>query len=444
MKINDRVTVDIESLAYGGEGVGRVDKKVIFVPLSAPGDRIEAMIYESKKNYLRGRIEQFKTLSQTRTVPLCDYFGECGGCQWQHLKYDYQLETKEQIVKNSLERIAKICDYQLLPIIPSPKIFGYRCRARIQCLAQRRHVLGFYKADSKEIVPIEKCELLPPFLNQILRKITEFLNSSEHIISFSEIEVMGNVDKEESVISLSADSLSKDHIPNFLKSLKHSIPNIYGVAIQTGHELEIQTECFGNCALEFSEKIFPQGSEGPISFAMRSHIHTFNQVNLEQNNNMVKTIYDWIDPSRNDTVVDLFCGMGNLSIPLASSVKRVIGIENNPHAIDDACYNSHGHHAFNCEFIHNDALMGLRQLHTDGIGVDVLLIDPPRKGCKTLIPEIAECKPSRIIYVSCNPTTMARDVGLLYYSNYRLSRVQPIDMFPHTYHVETIAELVPT
>jgi 23S rRNA (uracil1939-C5)-methyltransferase len=435
--------VEIESLAYGGEGVGRIQKKVVFVPLSAPGDRVEVVISEAKKNYLRGHIERFEALSQNRTVPLCDYFGECGGCQWQHLKYAYQLETKEQIVKNSLERIAKIQNYELLPIVPSPRIFEYRSRVRFQCLTHRKYSLGFFKSNTKEIVSIERCDLLPPFLNHVLRKLKEFLDCLEHLIVINEIEILTNPEKEEGVISFSADTFSRDQIAPFLKSLKYSIPTVYGVAIQTGYEQEVQTEYFGNCTLEFSERIFPQGRSKALVLAKRTHIHTFSQVNLEQNSALIRTMYEWIKPSGAETIVDLFCGMGNLSIPLAQDVRRVIGIENNARAIEDACYNAKSNHMVNSEFYSNDALIGLRELKKQGVAMDVVILDPPRKGCKDLIPEIVECKPSKILYVSCNPATMARDIALFYFFNYRLNRVQPLDMFPQTYHVETIAELLP-
>jgi len=443
VKTHDVVTVDIESLAYGGEGVGRIQKKVVFVPFGAPGDRVEVTISEAKRNYMRGHIERFERLSQTRAVPLCDYFGDCGGCQWQHLTYAYQLETKEQIVKNSMGRIAKMHDYDLLPIVPSPKIFGYRSRVRMQCHTERRHTLGFFRANTNEIVAIERCDLLPPFLNQLMRRLNEFLDSLECLIALSEIEILTNPEKEEGAISFSAEAFQKDLLPSFLKSLKNCIPSIYGVAIHTGLEAGGQTQYFGNCTLESSEEILPSGRQDPISLEMRTHVNTFSQVNRQQNRTLVRTIYEWIQPSGAETVFDVYCGMGNLCIPMARDVKRVVGIENNDLAIEDACYNAESNHLVNCEFIRNDALLGLQELKRQGSTVDVVLLDPPRKGCKDLIQEIVECRPSKIIYVSCNPTTMARDMALFHYSNYRLTRIQPLDMFPQTYHVEAIAELVP-
>jgi 23S rRNA (uracil1939-C5)-methyltransferase len=441
LKPKELVTVDIESLAYGGEGIGRVQQKVVFVPLTAPGDRVEISLSESKKNYSRGTIERFETLSPFRTVPLCDYYGVCGGCQWQHLKYDFQLRTKQEIVRTNLERIGQIHDFELLPILPAPSVYGYRSRVHLQCSTGRSYTLGFFKMNTHEVVAIEHCDLLPRFHNKILRQLNECLRSLEHLIVFNEIEIAAHAEKQEALLSFSAESFPKDRMIPFLKSLKHSIPDVYGIALHSGNTSEAAAEHFGNCWLEFEERVHPRGCEEPFVLAKRVHVDTFSQVNLEQNVALIQTLYEWLDASGKETLIDLFCGMGNLSLAVARKLGRVIGIENNLTAVDDARYNAQRNNFSHCEFIHADAVAGLQLVRDRGIQADVVFVDPPRKGCKEVLPEIARLRPPRIFYVSCNPTTLARDIKLLSQYDYRLRRIQPIDMFPQTYHIETVAEL---
>jgi 23S rRNA (uracil1939-C5)-methyltransferase len=174
----------------------------------------------------------------------------------------------------------------------------------------------------------------------------------------------------------------------------------------------------------------------------RTQIHTFSQVNPEQNRNLLRTVYDWAELSDDSTVVDLFCGAGNLSLPLARRAKKVIGLENSPLAVDDARANANLNGFENCDFRLANVYEGLDGLKGEG-PVHVLIVDPPRKGAKECIGSIVGLEPSKILYVSCDPTTLARDLTLLSYSKYRLRRVQLLDMFPQTYHVECIAELVP-
>ncbi len=441
MKHYEVFTVDIESLAYGGEGIGRIHDKVVFVPLSAPGDRVAVSVSETKKNYLRGTIEYFETRSQVRTVPLCDHYGVCGGCQWQHLNYDFQLETKRHILQTTIEKIGGITEFELLPTIPSPSIYGYRSRARLQCAVNRSYVIGFFKANTHDVVPIEYCELLPRFLNKIVRQLNEFLQSFEHLIPFNGIEIAAHTDQQEALVCFSAPSFPKEKTISFLRSLKQSIPDVYGIAIHSGGDLNGRREYFGRCWLEYSDRIVPHPNGEPLIITKRVHIDTFTQVNLEQNTRLIQTIYEWLGPSGEETVVDLYCGMGNLSIPLAHSVKRVIGVESNSYAVEDASYNAQRNNVHNCEFYLADAGAGLGHVLAKGTTIDVLIVDPPRKGCREILPQIAQCRPSRIFYVSCNPTTLARDLKLLVEYQYRLRRICPIDMFPQTYHIEAVAEL---
>ncbi len=435
---------EIESLAYRGEGIGHIKSKVIFVPFSAPGDLVEVRISEDKRNYLRGNLEHFKTRSPHRVVPLCDQFGECGGCHWQHLSYDYQLVAKEKILIETLARIGKVSPdtYECLPSIPSQDAFAYRCRVRLQCASRRRTVIGFFRAQSNTIVPIDRCELLPDFLNGIVTQLEHFLNSLEYFTPFTEVEILTSPEKEEALLAFTSPDPIGEDVRDFLKALKVDIPKVYGVSIENRQEDQTQIENFGSSGLPFSISFTPSDSQEPVSVQAEIPIQTFSQINLEQNLNMIRIVYDWTKPTKDKTILDLFCGTGNLSLPLARDSRRIIGLENNHIAVEYANSNAKLNGFENCEFLLKNVYSELED--TVGTGeVDVIIMDPPRRGAKESITKIAALKPSKIIYVSCNPTTLARDISLFSFANYRLNRVQLVDMFPQTYHIECIAELTP-
>lgn len=442
MKLGTVETTRIESLAYRGEGIGHIQNKVIFVPFSAPGDLVDVQISEDKRNYLRGHPTHFREQSPQRVVPLCDYFADCGGCHWQHINYPSQLEAKEAILKETLARIGKLNPdaYACLPAIPSPQAYGYRSRVRLQCFTHRKSHIGFFRSQSNEVVPIERCELVSDFVNGILKKLTEFMNSLDFFPRFNEVEILANAKLEEAALSFrTSNALEEDRVREFLKALKVCIPKVYGVLIETVSPDAIRVDTFGNCRLPFRFTFSPPGAD-PQTVETRIHINSFNQANLEQNENLLRTVYDWVEPSREKTVVDLFCGVGNLSLALAKDVKKVIGLESNPISVEDARLNAELNGLPNCAFHQGDIFSSdLQVLSRDG-SVDVLLLDPPRKGAGECLKTIATLRPAKIIYVSCNPTTLARDVTLLTALSYRLRRVQLLDMFPQTYHFECVAE----
>lgn len=445
MKPETSGTVEIESLAYRGEGIGHIQNKVVFVPLTAPGDRVDLTISESRKNYLRGSVHEFKQRSKHRVVPLCDYFGECGGCHWQHLSYEYELEAKQKILQDTLARIGKIGPdaYECPLPIPSPKPYGYRCRLRLQGLMQRTNELGFYKAHSKDIIPIDRCELACEFVNETAKRLHTFLNAHDYVLPFTEVQIFASPGQEEAALSFSCPQrLDQDLINDFLKALKSYIPKVYGVAFETVDDGEARIERFGKCALDFEYSFSTPRKEEPVSVRFRTQINSFSQVNPEQNRNLLRTVYDWAAPSENMIVLDLFCGTGNLSLPMARDVKKVIGIENSAFAIEDARYNAERNGFNNCDFRLASVYGGMNQLRDEG-PVDLLIVDPPRKGAKECIGDMVALRPSKILYVSCDPTTLARDLVLLSYSRYTLNRVQLLDMFPQTYHVECVAEIIP-
>ena len=261
-------------------------------------------------------------------------------------------------------------------------------------------------------------------------------------MAFTEVQILASPDREEATLSFSSPQRMDDELlKDFLKALKAHIPKVYGVSFETGTNGEVETEHFGNCALEFDYSFASALRQQPVSVRYRTQIHSFSQVNPEQNRNLLKTIYDWAEPTEEKVVVDLFCGAGNLSLPLARHAKKVIGLESNPLAVDAARQNAEMNNLANCDFRLANVYEGLDALKGEG-QIDVVIVDPPRKGAKECIGNIVALEPSKILYVSCDPTTLARDLGVLSYSKYRLKRIQLLDMFPQTYHLECVAEFL--
>lgn len=445
MKPGHEESVEIESLAYGGEGVGHIQKKVVFVPLTAPGDRVRVRISETKRNYLRGTFAEFELRSTLRSVPLCDAFGECGGCHWQHIQYAAQVEAKARILQDTLTRIGKVdpSAYEWLPPIPASSPYGYRCRVRLKCEALREVVLGFCRSRSREIVPFKRCELLPPFLNQTVQKLSGFLNSLEYLYDFPEIEVLANPEAEEAIVAFQTPASLGDGVKEFLKALKTHIPKVYGVTFERVSEEATRTEDFGDCGLDLRFPS-PDSSDPGREIRVKARIHTFTQANLSQNANLQRLVFEWTEPQQDQVVLDVYCGMGNLSLPLASRVGRIIGLESNPSAVEDAKQNALRNSLDHCDYRLVDAAFGLEEVRSEIGRIDVAILDPPRKGAsREVVGKLVALAPARVIYVSCNPTTLARDVEMFSLSGYKLARVRMIDMFPQTYHIECVAELVP-
>ena len=438
-------TTEIETLAYRGEGIGHIQNKVVFVPFTAPGDRVDVLVSENKRNYLRGTPEHFRTRSPHRIVPVCDYFGTCGGCHWQHMDYRFQVHAKTEILQETLARIGRIPSgtYEQFPAVACSLPFGYRCKVRLQCTTTRRTELGFFRAQSHELIPVDRCDLLPPFSNRILKQLRECLNSMDTFVQFTEVEILANPALDEATLCFSTPTvLDDDTVRDFLKTLKLHIPQIYGVSVESGGEETSKIEHFGNCSLPFTIAFTPASEQEPVRLEIRCRIHTFNQVNMEQNRNIMKILYEWSDLPADATVVDLFCGMGNLSLALARKAGKVIGLESNPLAVEDAVSNAQQNGFANCEYRHANVFSDVGKM-PDVYNADVLIVDPPRKGAKECIGTLAGLRPRKVLYVSCNPTTLARDAALFAYSGYRLTRLQLVDMFPQTYHIESIAQFEP-
>jgi 23S rRNA (uracil1939-C5)-methyltransferase len=387
LNVGDFLEVTTEGLAYGGDAIARHEGLAIFVPFAAPKERIRVRITERKKNFARGVVDQVLEGSPTRREPHCQYFGACGGCQLQHITYDAQLAAKAGFVRDALERIGRIDWPHEIPIHHAAE-FGYRARAQVK-IDPKTGGVGFNRAASNVVCDIESCPILVPELDKALGA----LRATVATVPFA-----GRVQVE---IAAGQSGVAFEPAPEGLP----------GGALQQTVRGEVY---------EFSPSTFFQGNTGLLE----------------------KMVEEAVGGASGNLAIDLYAGVGLFTIQLARAFKRVIGVENDQRSTGFARRNIATNQVTNVEFHKNDVEQWLNGIPKTGdTPVDVVLLNPPRTGAAGAIPRIVDVNPARVTYVSCDPPTLARDLRGLIESGYELSRVTAIDLFPQTYHIETIATL---
>lgn len=382
MRIKDRCILKIESIAFGGAGVGRVDDFVVFAPFTAPGDVVEAEIVSCKKKFARGRLLKIVEPSPQRTEPLCRYYGRCGGCSYQHVNYAHQLQIKQKQVEDAFCRIGRISRPEVSSIIGSPAVYAYRGKARLHAAKTiRGYKLGFMDISGGNIVDIERCEIMDETINEQIRQCR----------------------MEDKVL------WSDDELTFWSDVSKHS----------TGEVIRV---------VQGREFLVPRTG--------------FFQANLYLTDRMVEMVCSLAGEKKRKTILDACCGSGLFSVFLAPYAGQVIGVEINESSVRYARLNAERLGAQNAEFVYGDIENVLSGMADGMAPVDLIILDPPRTGLSpATLTAIAGLAPPEIIYISCNPATQARDVRFLGEQGYGLQSLQPLDMFPQTEHIETIAFL---
>jgi tRNA/tmRNA/rRNA uracil-C5-methylase (TrmA/RlmC/RlmD family) len=388
LQIRDRVNVKIESIAFGGDGVGRIDNFVVFVPFAAPGDELGIEITQLKKKFVRGRILKIINPSPARVKPLCRYYGKCGGCCYQHLNYEHQLKIKKKQVEESFWKIGKIAFPPVLEAIAASKIYHYRGKAQYHAEnGLRGWKVGFLDTSGGVLVDIERCEIMEETINEKMRVLRE---------------------------------------NKLLKSNKDA-------------QLTIWSDCLPGepCEKESIIRIV----KGKNFLVPRDG---FFQANLYLTNKLVDEVCRLAGADAISTLVDAYCGSGLFSIFLSSYAENVIGIEINEKSVKCARINAENAGVKNTKFIHGDIENVLQEKFlSQEDKIDLVVLDPTRIGCeKTMLKAIVALQPQKIIYISCNPSTQARDVKYLNECGYDLQSLLPLDMFPQTEHIEVIGFMV--
>ncbi len=422
------LNVAIEKGVYGGRGMGRVEGKVVFVPFTLPGERAEAETTREKKDYVEAALKKLEQKSPLRVEPFCHLFQECGGCQYQHLPYPEQLQLKEAILRDMLGPLIRKAAPEVHPIIPSPQDRGYRIRAQLKAgKAKGRPILGFYAWKSHRIVDVEECPLLHPLVNRILAGLRNWMGrGGAFAIQGADIQV--SPDEGKGVVHLRGEG------PCHLRTVEEigkEIPGVKGMVVKERPETS-----WGDLTLSYDWPEF-LSNEG---LHIRTSGASFFQVNPLQNWNLMRKVVEWAGLRGEERILDLFCGSGNLTLPLGQRARQVWGIDQDRRAIDHAMENARRNRLNNCRFIAASAEEGMRLTFREAREMELVVLDPPRSGARALLDPLAVSHPSKILYVSCEPPTLLRDLSRLAELGYRVERIQPLDMFPQTYHVEAIAE----
>lgn len=437
--------IDITRLGTGGEGIGRYEGFTVFVPYALPGERVRARIDLVKKQYATAVLEEVIQPSPDRVKPLCPVYDRCGGCQLQHLSYEGELREKRQQVQDAIERIGHLKDVLILPTLGAQSPWHYRNKMQFPVAAVGKHkvAMGCFAAATHQVIDVKNCVIQKDQNNLIAGVVRQWMKDfkipayNEDLRTGIVRHVMGRVGVHtgEIMVCLVTAVDQVPHMKDLVRMLRSQIPGLTSVVqnVNTRHTNVI----LGPKTRLIYGKNTIHDSIGPLTFHISAQ--SFFQVNSEQAQRLYETALDFADLKGGETVVDVYCGTGTITLFLAKKAKEVFGIEIVAPAIRDAVRNAKDNHVKNTQFILGDAVYKLPELIRNGIRPDVIVLDPPRAGCgEPVLAAIAQSKPKRVVYVSCNPATLARDLAYLDEHGYKTEKVQPVDMFSRTHHVETV------
>ena len=440
-RIGAPVTLTIEKLVHGGRGLARLEGAPVFVAGALAGERVEAVVTAVRKGYLEAALARVTAPSPDRIEAPCPLVATCGGCQIQHLAYRAQLEAKRAIAVESLRRLGGLAA-DVPPVTPSPDVFGYRVRAdlKVGTMGGKR-VLGFHAARSRTVVPVPACPVLHPRLQAALGPLSDLVarrtasisgrktastsgRGNRGLAGLEEVEIQTTGAGPDLVIVFRMRALDRRTLGAIGRELRGALPLRGLVAYDQRRHRWVG----GGDAIE--ERI--DGIDCRVSD------RTFLQINPGVNAALVSAVVEWAELSGRERVVDLYAGFGNFSLPLARRARLVTAVESSPSAVADARFNARA------------SGVGLRVASSpveswtpeaDEGSPDLVVVDPPRAGLtQAALDRVVALAPPKILYVSCEPATLARDAGRLARAGYRLARIQGFDMFPHTAHVEILAE----
>lgn len=445
---NDILHLDITGMTAEGNGVGRAEHMAVFVPNTAIGDHACVRIIKTAKTYAIGKLLSLPRPSADRIDLDCPYFLQCGGCAFRHISYPAELQIKEQRVRDALARIGGFDALPLQPILGAAETNHYRNKAQIPVsrAPDGSLTMGFYAYHSHRVVPCEQCLLQPPVFDQAMEIFRgweqDFPQEVYHEATgqgclrhlyLREARATGQV-----MVCVVANASRLDGEEALAERLRAHIPGLASVVLNTNRErtnVILGKTCrtiWGSdtivdelCGLKFELS--------PLSFY---------QVNHDQTERLYALVKEYAGLSGGETVLDLYCGTGTIGLTLAHQAKQLIGVEVVPQAVENAKKNAAFNGIKNARFFCADAAQAAAQLRRDGQLPDVVIVDPPRKGCQPgLIHTIREMEPQTVVYVSCDPATLARDLKLFQESGYQPAAVTPVDLFPRTAHVENVVRM---
>ncbi|MCD4652464.1 class I SAM-dependent RNA methyltransferase [bacterium] len=427
LTVGDIIDINIDKLAYGGEGLGKHNNFPIFVRNVLPGDAVKIKLTHVSKDMCRAELVETLARSSNRIPPRCQLFGTCGGCQIQSLVYTAQIKAKEYMVSDIFRHIGGL-DIRVRHVLRSPESFGYRIRTRLHVdQIQGKHCIGYYARQTNKLVPVDNCPLLAESLNIVLSQLTSVLPTPGTSPPPSEIVLQTSVEADQVVIHL----IGKEpllYVESVLEKCKKLGLPVSGVSSKSQSDFckagntDLHQNLAGN-QLITSSNAFIQANR----FLMRKMID--NAIMLSS-------------PAAEDNVLDLYCGSGFFSLPVARFVKSLIGLELNTSAIQNAITAAESMKLKNTRFIACDDSRFFKLPEINKQRFSLVIVDPPRSGLSAAVMKgLINLKPQKLLYVSCDPSTLARDIKSLVAADFKVRVVQPIDLFPHTYHIENMVFL---
>ena len=445
LKKNDIYQTEIIDYTTEGSGVCKIDSFAVFVPSSAVGDKAEVKILKSAKNYAFGKVETILSPSPNRISPDCDIFNQCGGCTFRHITYQSELDFKQKRVYDALTRIGGIDGSLISEIIGADESDFYRNKAQLPVTvnSEGNVKVGFFAPRTHRVIALDDCQLQSRAFSPAINIFLEWANQN-HISVYDEkihsgilrhlyLRYAEKTDELMVCIVANANELRKEK--QLVQMLSENLPNLKSIVLNTN------TDKTNVITGKKCRTLYGDGYITDILCDMKFRISplSFYQVNRTQAEKLYQKAAEFANLNKNETLLDMYCGTGTIGLTMANYVKNLIGVEIIPQAVEDAKNNAVLNEISNAEFICADAAQAAKILQKRNVKPDCIVLDPPRKGCESsLIDTISEMSPERIVYVSCDPATLARDIKLFSEKGYFVEKAVPVDLFPRTTHVETV------
>ncbi len=444
----DVIHVTFTDLTHEGKGVAKIKGYPLFVENVLPGETGEVEVTKLNKGYGFAKLIRLDNAAPERTNPVCSVYDECGGCQLQHMTYEGQLNMKYSQVRNVIDRIAKLPEVPVHPVLGMEDPWRYRNKAQVPVgLSGGRIVAGFYKKRSHDIIDMTECFIQHGESDEIIQKVKDVC-AINGVMPYDEQRhkgvlrhVMARIgyatgEKMAVLVTRTSDLPNKEAV---IEGIRKAVPGITSIVQNINPDKT--NVIFGNQTRTLYGEDVIYDLIGDVKFAISAR--SFYQVNPVQTEVLYNKALEYAGLSGDETVIDAYCGIGTISLFLARKAKQVYGVEIVPQAIEDAKQNAELNKISNAYFEAGKAEEVIPAWYKQGIRPDVIVVDPPRKGCdEALLQTILDMKPKKVVYVSCNPGTLARDLRILEDGGFKTMEVQPVDMFPQTVHVEAVAQLV--
>ena len=445
---NEYIDVIFEDLTHDGAGVAKVEGYPLFVPNGLPGEKAKIKVIKVNKGYGFGRLMEITEASPYRVEPECPIYKECGGCQLQHMSYEGQLKAKEKQVSDVLQRIGKLENVKVHPVIGMENPWRYRNKAQVPIGENEGGLIGgFYQQRSHQIIDMKACIIQQEKNDEVVKKVKEICNingvraydEQKHKGELRHIMARYGLKSGEVMVVLVTRTNELTGKKKIIEEIVKRIPGVKSI-VQNINSKKTNVIFGDETKVLWGEEVI-YDSIGDIKFAISAR--SFYQVNPEQTKVLYDKALEYADLTGEENVIDAYCGIGTISLFLAQKARKVYGVEIVPEAIEDAKKNAELNGISNVEFAVGEAETVIPEWYENGVVADVLVVDPPRKGCDDkLLQTIINMKPKKVVYVSCNPATLARDLRILEDGGYQTVEVQPVDMFPQTMHVECVAQLI--